>query len=735
MRPIRPLPYALSIALAIMACSSSSAQTNSIDSQAAAAASASEAADTNPLIQGNWKTPFGAVPWDQIKLEHIGPALDFAMKSQTDAVAKIKANPDVANFTNTIEALERSSGAFRQASAAFSVYAGNLSNENVRKLEAEYSAKLAAHQSKIALDPVLYARVKAVADGAQNSDLNAEQKRLATVTQTRMKRAGAELDETTRMKVAALMQQQASLQTQFNQNLLRDTDSFLLVLDKKDLSGLSASIISAAAEQAKARNHAGKFVFTLQRPDYEAFMTYSDRRDLREKYYRAFIARGDNNNEFDNKKVISQLTALRAEVAELLGYKSFAEMSTVDSMAKTPQAANDLLERVWRPALVQAKADAVELQALIKSSGKNHPLEGWDWRYYAEQVRQKKFALDPKEVAPYFGLENMMQAAFGVSNKLFGLNFTERKDLPVYHPDVRAFEVKDANGAHVGLFYIDYFARQGKRSGAWMSNWRAQNRLDGQFVNAHVVNNLNIPKPPAGEAVLISQTEATTLFHELGHGLHGLLSNVTYPSLSGTSVPRDYVEFPAQFMEHYVMRPEVLKTYAKHAQTGEVIPDALIDRMLKAETFNQGFATVEFVASALIDQRYHALTKAQAQNIDAADFERKAMADLGAIPQIPMRHRSPHFSHVFGGGYSASYYAYMWSDVLDSDGFAAFSESGDIFNPELAMRLKQNVYSAGNTRDWNEGYIAFRGKAPTVDALLASRGLRPGGIGSTGGSK
>jgi len=682
---------------------------------------------SNPFF-APWRSQFGAIPFDQIKLEHLAPALDSAMAEQLKAVDQITANTEPANFANTIAAIERAASSMRRVGSVYSVYTGNLSNDAVRALELEYSAKMAAHSNKIALNAALFARIQAVHAAAGVAGLSPEQARLTELALRRMVRAGAELNDAERAKVASLSEQESALMTRFNQNLLRDTEAFKLVLDEKDLSGLPSSVRAAAGQSGNDRSLPGKFVFTLQRPDYESFMAFSDRRDLREQYYRAFIARGDNGNEFDNKAIIAELVQLRAERSELLGFKNFAELATVDSMAKTPAAVLDLLERVWRPALAQTRKDADELQAQIERSGGKFKLAGWDWRYYGEQVRQRKFALDPAEVAPYFNLDGMLAASFAVTEKLFGLRFTERKDLPVYHPDVRVFEVKDQADQHVGLFYIDYFARQGKRSGAWMSNWRAQQRLDGE-VTAHVVNNLNVPKPPAGEPALISITEAQTLFHELGHGLHGLLSNVTYPSLSGTSVPRDYVEFPAQFMEHYVLQPQVLKTYAKHAQTGASMPDALIERLLKAQQFNQGFATVEFVASALVDQRFHTLSFAQSRNLDVAKFERDAMQSLGALPQIPMRHRSPHFSHVFGGGYSAAYYAYMWSEVLDSDGFAAFLETGDIYHSATAKRLKEHVFSAGNSIDWMTGYKAFRGREPDVQALLKGRGLSSDGEG------
>lgn len=678
-------------------------------------------APANPLL-GEWQTAHGAIPFDQIKLEHLAPALDAAIAEQRAAVSRIAADPAPASFVNTLEALERAGASLRRVTSVYGVYTSNLSSDEVRKLETEYNAKLSALATETLLNPQLFARVRAVYESAETQTLGAEAARLAEQTYQRFVQAGAALTDEQRTQVAELTQRESQLQTRFNQNLLRDTDAYKLVLEESDLDGLPPSERASAGQAATDAGMPGKYVYTLQRPSYEGFMTYATRRDLREQLYNAFTSRGDNGNDSDNNAVVAEIVKVRAERARLLGFDSHAAVVTAQSMAKTPAAALELLERVWQPALVQTRADAEALTALIKAEGADHALEGWDWRYYAEKLRQQRFALDPVEVAPYFGLDNMLNASFAVTQRLFGLSFRETKDVPVYHPDVRVFEVRDAEGNHRGLFYIDYFARSGKRSGAWMANYRPQQKLNGD-IKAHVVNNLNVPKPPPGQPALVSLSEATTLFHELGHALHGLLSDVKYPSLSGTAVPRDYVEFPAQFLEHYVLQPAILKEFAKHVETGEPIPDELIAKLLKAETFNQGFATVEFVASALVDQRFHALTPDQAANIDPDAFERQVMTEIGALPQIPMRHRTPHFAHSFGGGYAAAYYAYMWSEVLDSDGFAAFEESGDIFDPATAARLKEHVYSAGNTVDWMTGYVAFRGREPAVEPLLRNRGL------------
>lgn len=707
------VPLALAVACSLLAMPSQASDRP--------VAAASTPAAANPFDQA-WGGTFGAVPFDRIEIEHFPPALDRAMAEQRTAIAAITANPAPADFANTLEALERSSRVLGRVTSVFGAYTSSMSNDRLRAIQRDYSSKLAWHRNEILLDPALYARVKAVHDSPEPARLGAEQARLASRIHTMFVRAGAALSEAERGEVATLSQREAELQTAFAQNLLQDTDAYLLLLDEKDLAGLPQAVRDGAAQTAASKGHAGKYGFTLQRPSVEDFLTFSERRDLREQLFTAFINRGDNGNAFDNNAIITELVALRAQRAQRLGFDSHAHYITADSMAKTPKAAIALTEQVWAPALVQAKAERAVLEQRIKQSGASHTLAGWDWRFYAEQVRREKFNLDPAELQPYLSLDNILAASFDVSKRLFGLTFSERKDIPAYHPDVRVFEVTDQGGQHVGLYYGDFYAREGKGSGAWMSSLRPQHRLDGA-VTAHVVNNLNVAKPPPGKPALISVIEAETHFHELGHALHGLLSQVTYPSLSGTSVPRDYVEFPAQFMEHYVTQPAVLRQFAKHAQTGEAMPDALIERFIAASKYNQGFATTEFLASALVDQRYHALSPEQARDIDPDAFERQAMAELGALEQIPMRHRSPHFAHIFAGGYSAAYYAYLWSEVLDADGFAAFQETGDIFDAATAARLKQHVYSRGDSRDWAEGYRAFRGADPSVDALLRNRGF------------
>lgn len=685
------------------------------------AAAAAHTRAPNPLLCEP-SGAFGAVPFDALRLEHFPPAFDQALAAQRAAVRAIVACDDPPTLANTLEAFERSGCALERVRSVFNVFTHSLADEEVRRVETEHSAKLAAHESALLLDQRLFARIAVVRANADALGLDAEARRLAEVTHDRFVRAGAELDADGRARIAALNQREAELKTRFAQNLQRETDEYLLVLAEEDLDGLPPTARASAAETARRAGRSGAFAFTLQRPSVEQFLTHSSRRDLRRRLFEAFNARGANGDAHDNRGLITELVALRAERAALLGHADHASFITADSMARTPAAAQDLLQRVWSPALEQARAERERLKALMLQDGAGDDLAGWDWRYYAERLRRSELDLDPSELQAYLPLNGLRAAAFHVAERLFGLTFSERDDVPTHHPDVRVFEVKDARGAHAGLFYCDDFARPGKNSGAWMSSLRSQSALDGP-VTAHVTNNLNITKPPPGSPVTLSPTEARTLFHELGHALHGLLSDVRYESLSGTSVSRDYVEFMSQFMEHYLTEPEVLEAFARHVESGAPMPVELRERFIAASRFNQGFATCEFVASALVDQLFHGLQGEAARDVDPLAFEASALARLGALPEIPMRHRSAHFAHVFAGGYSAAYYSYLWSEVLDSDAFEAFNEAGDIFDPETARRLKAHVYSRGNTLEALDGYAAFRGRAPAVEPLLRNRGL------------
>ncbi|WP_397595496.1 M3 family metallopeptidase [Silanimonas sp.] len=676
----------------------------------------------NPFLQAEWATPFGAVPFDRIRPEHFVPAFDAGMAAHLREIDAIAKNPAAPDFANTIVAMERAGRDLDRVGAVFFNMTSANSSDAIRAIQTQMAPRIAAHQNAILLNPALFARVEAVHANRANAGLDAEQIRLVERHHLQFQRAGAALTEAQRERVAAIGERMASLSSSFQQNLMKDTDEWALFLDEAQMAGVPAPLKAAAAAEAKTRGQEGKFAITLQRPSVEPFLTFAEDRALREQAWRAWTLRGDNNDGEDNKGLIAEIVALRAERAQIMGYDSHAEFTLDDTMAKTPEAALELMRRVWEPALARAKEERADMQALITREGGDYALQGWDWRYYAEQVRKERFDISQDEIRPYFQLEQFIAAQFYLAKRLFGLEFTERKDLPVYHPSVRVWEVKDAAGQHVGLFYGDYFARQGKSGGAWMSSYRAQEKFDGA-VTPHIVNVMNIPAAPEGEIATISLDDAITLFHEMGHGLHGLMSDVNYPSLAGTAVSRDFVEFPAQILEHYVLTPHFLNKFATHKTTGASMPVELQQRLIASRQFNQGFATVEFLSSGFVDMDFHALTAEQAKGIDVAAFEAQALERIGAIPEIPMRHRSPHFAHIFAGGYSAGYYSYLWSEVLDSDGFDAFSETGDLFNPEVAARLKQYVFSAGNLRDPMAAYVAFRGREPVVEPLLRNRGF------------
>ena len=685
-------------------------------------AASSEAAQANPFFAAEWATPFGAVPFDRIRAEHFEPAFERGMAANLEEIEAIATQAAAPDFENTIAAMERSGRTLDRVAQVFFNLTSANSNEAIRAIQTRMAPRLAAHQNRILLDPRLFARVKAVYEGRADAGLTPEQQRVAERYHLQFVRAGAALTEAQRQRVAEIGERMATLSSQFQQNLMKDTDEWALFLDAAQMAGVPDALKAAAAAEAKARGQDGKFAITLQRPSVEPFLTFASDRALREQAWRAWILRGDNSDGEDNKGIIAEMVALRAERARIMGYDSHAAFTLDDTMAQTPEAALGLMRRVWEPALARAKEERADMQALIDAEGKDFALQGWDWRYYAEQVRKARYDISQDEIRPYFQLEQMIAAQFHLANRLFGLEFKERKDLPVYHPTVRVWEVSDRDGRHVGLFYGDYFARQGKSGGAWMSSYRVQERFDGE-VTPHVVNVMNIPAPPEGQIATVSLDDAITLFHELGHGLHGLLSNVNYPSIAGTAVSRDFVEFPAQILEHYLLQPEILNRFATHPTTGASMPVELQQRLIASQAFNQGFATVEFLASGFVDMDFHKLSAEGAKGIDVAAFEKASLERIDLLPEIPMRHRSPHFAHIFAGGYSAGYYSYLWSEVLDSDGFDAFVETGDLFHPATAERLRKYVFSAGNLRTPMEAYVAFRGREPTVEPLLRKRGF------------
>ncbi|ETR78473.1 peptidase M3 [Afipia sp. P52-10] len=675
---------------------------------------------SNPLLMP-WQTPFETPPFGEIRPEHFLPAFEQAFADHTAEIDAITRDPAEPDFDNTITALERSGKLLTKVSSVFYALVSAHSNPELLAIESDVALRQARHWNPILMNAVLFMRVAKLHDKRDTLKLTGEQKRLLERTYVRFRRAGAGLDEAGKARMAEINERLAHLATEFSHHVLAEEQEWSLELGPGDRDGLSAPFIAAAEAAGAERGQPGKALVTLSRSSVEPFLQSSTRRDLREKVYKAFIARGDNGNANDNSAIIGEILALREESANLLGYPTFAAYRLEDSMAKTPQAVRELLERVWTPARARAMADRDAMQAMIAEEGGNFTFAAWDWRYYAEKLRQRRANFDDSAIKPYLTLDGMIAAAFDTANRLFGLSFEERKDVPVWHPDVRVWQVKDTSGADVGLFYGDYFARASKRSGAWMTSTRDQQTLDGT-VTPLILNVCNFSKGADGEPALLSPDDARTLFHEFGHGLHGLCSKVVYPSLSGTSVFTDFVELPSQLYEHWQEQPQVLRQFARHYKTGEPLPDELLQRFLAARKFNQGFATVEYVACALIDLEFHSRPATAAQNVRA--FEAKEMAKIGMPEEIALRHRPTHFSHIFSGDhYAAGYYSYMWSEVMDADAFGAFEEAGDIFDAATAKRLFDDIYSSGGSRDPEEAYIAFRGRKPEPEALLRRRGL------------
>ena len=674
---------------------------------------------TNPFFE-DWTAPFGAPPLDRIKPEHFPPAYDRALAEHTAEIAAIAENPELPSFDNVVVALEKSGRLLTRVDGVFGNLASSATNDELQAIELELAPRLSAHWSAISMHPVLFARLDALYSQRAELGLDGEQLKVLERYHLDFVRAGAQAKGEARDRLAAIAQRLAVLGTQFSQNVLGDEEDWVLTLTEDQMAGVPPAVRDAAAAKAKELGEHMPFAVTLSRSSVEPFLQYAPDRALREQLYRAWAARGDNPNERNNSAIITEMLDLRAERARLLGYENFAAFKLADSMAGTPQKARALLEEVWEPARKRALEERDELQTLITREGNNFPLAPWDWRYYAEKLRQEKYDFDAEALKPYFTLTNIIEAAFFTAGKLFGLSFRERHDLPVYHPDVRTWDVV-REGQVIGLFYGDYFARPGKQGGAWMSSFRDQHRLGGAKENEDVLpiitNNANFNK---ADPCLLSFDDAVTLFHEMGHALHGLLSQVHFPRLSGTNVARDFVELPSQLFEHWLEEPAVLERFACHYQTGEPIPRDLLNKLLRAKNYGQGFATVEFLASAIIDMDFHT-REAPADPIKA---QAETLARIGMPDEIVPRHAAPHFTHVFGGdGYSAGYYAYLWSEVLDADGFKAFEEAHDPFDPATAHRLYKFIYSSGGTRDFAAAYRAFRGRDPRVEALLEGRGL------------
>jgi peptidyl-dipeptidase Dcp len=686
--------------------------------------SAAEAAD-NPLLEES-AGPFAVPAFDRIRPDHFREAFARAFAAHTAEVAAIAGNTAAPSFANTVAALEASGEALTRTSDVFNLLAGAHTDDAILAIERELAPLKAKHWDAILMDAALFGRIDGLHQMRERLALSAEERRVLERYHLRFVRAGAALDAATKARLVDINARLATLGTIFSQNVLADEQAYALLLDgEEDLAGLPDFVRAAARGAAEERGHAGKHVITLSRSSVEPFLQFSARRDLREKVFRAWIARGAGGGATDNKAIIAEIITLRTERARLLGYESFAQYRLDDSMAKTPEAVRSLLDEVWAPALRRALADRDALQALLQAEGKNFTLAPWDWRYYAEKLRKLRCDVDEAAIKPYLELGQIIEAAFYTANRLFGLTFEPRHDVPVWHPDVRVWEVRDQTGRHRGVFFGDYFARASKHSGAWMTTLRDQEKLRGD-IRPLVVNVMNFSKASAGEPTLLSFEDSRTLFHEFGHALHGLLSDVTYPLIAGTSVLRDWSELPSQLYEHWLERPEILRLFARHYRTGEPIPEDQLRRLIAARTFNQGQATVEYVASALVDLELH-LQPATDAAFDIGGFEEAALARIGMPAEIVMRHRPGHFQHIFAGsGYAAGYYSYLWSEVLDSDAFAAFEEAGDIFDPDTAKKLHDYVYAAGGSRDPAELYTAFRGRLPTPDKLLKRRGLADG---------
>ncbi len=678
------------------------------------------AAETNPFFT-EWTAPFGTPPFPEIKEAHFIPAFTEGMARQKKEVEAIAASAEAPTFANTVEALERTGELLTKVNNVFYALTDNNTNEEIQKIEAEVAPILAKHEDDISLNDRLFRRVEAIWKEKDRPTLTPEQSRLLEKTYKAFVRNGAALDEAKKAELRKINEELAVCTVKFGENVLKEDNGFTLVLQtQEDLAGLPPDIATAAAETATAKGIFGKWVFTLHKPSCIPFFQYSARRDLRERLFKAFISRGDNGNEFDNKAVLAKIAALRVKRASLLGYKTHADYVLEENMAKTPAGVYKLLDQLWGPALAMAKTEARDLQALIDKEGGHFKLEPWDWWHYAEKLKKARYALDDEVLRPYFELKAVRQGAFDVAGRLWGLKFEPRADIPVYHPDVEVFEVKEADGTHVGILYTDYFPRPSKRGGAWSGAIREQSVKDGRKVTPVVFNVGNFTKPTAEKPSLLTFEETTTLFHELGHALNDLLSNVTYESLSGTNVPRDFVELCSQIMENWAGDPEVVKTYAKHFQTGEPIPQELLDKIKKAGLFNQGFATVEYLAACYLDLDWHTLSEPVEQ--EAIAFENAALTRIGLIPEIVVRYRSPYFQHIFSGGYSAGYYSYIWSEVLDADAFQAFKETS-LFDQATARRFRENIFAKGGSEDAMALYKRFRGREPKVEPLLKRKGF------------
>ncbi|MCE1188167.1 MAG: M3 family metallopeptidase [Ignavibacteria bacterium] len=674
--------------------------------------------DDNPFFK-QWNTPFGTPPFSEIKLEHYMPAFLQGMKEQKAEIEAIVNNKEKPTFENTVVAMEKSGALLTKVSRVFGHLSSANTNDDMQKIAEESGALLAKHSDDIYLNEALFKRVKVIYAEKDKLHLTTEQKMVLENYYLDFVRSGANLTEAKKAKLRKINEEMSSVVLKFGDNVRKENSKFELVVSKKeDLAGLPETSIQPAAEKAKAKNLTNKWIFTIDKPTLLPFLQYAENRDLREKMYKAYMNRGNNNDELDNKAIFKKILTLRIEKAKLLGYKNYAAFVVSRKMAKTPEKVEKFLHDMWKPTVKHAKAEVAEMQKIVDKEGKKFKIAPWDWWFYSEKVKKEKYALDEEMIRPYFKLENVLQGAFAVAGKLYGLQFTERSDIQLYHPDVKVFEVKEADGKHLGILYTDYFPRESKVNGAWCGALRDQSNIDGNAVSPVIYNVGNFSKPTGDKPALLSEDEVRTLFHEFGHGLHGLFQNVHYPSAA--NVPSDFVELPSQIMEKWAMKAEVLKMYAKHYKTGEVIPDNLIEKIKNAQYFNQGFETLEYIAASILDMDWHVLTNAK--DLDIAKFEKNSMKKMGLIPEILPRYMTTNFIHIATWGYEAGYYSYLWSAILDADAFSAFEEKG-IFDGATAQSFRNNILSKGGSDDLNEMFKRFRGREPKVDALLKSRGL------------
>ena len=680
----------------------------------------------NPFYR-NYKTQFQIPPFSEIEEKHFMPAFVEGMEKHNNEIEQIIQNSEKPSFENVIIAMERSGELLDRVNAVFFNLSGSTTNEKLQEIEKQISPKLSQHYDSISLNPYIFKKVGLLWKDVDNLNLSQEERKILEETYKRFIRSGALLEGSDKDRYSDINQEISKLSVQFSQNLLAETNNFEIILGREDLKGLPEDIINLAKEEADNKykktsdiKYNNKYIFTTHRSSMYPFLTYSERRDLREKLYTGYIMRGDNNNEYDNKNITSRIASLRVEKANILGFATHAQYVLDNTMAKTPDAVYELLDQLWEPALSRAKDELQELQKFVNDEGQNFKIASWDWWYYSEKVRKEKYNLDEEEIKKFFTLDNTIDGIFKIANKLFGLTFEEKFDIELYHPDARVWQVKDENGSHLGLYIGDYYTRSSKRGGAWMSTFKDQSNFDGRE-RPIVINVCNFPPPSRDKPSLLSFEHVTTLFHEFGHGLHGLLTNTHYRSLSGTSVSRDFVEFPSQVLEHWASEPELLKSYAKHYKTGEVISDELIDKMKNASKFNQGFANTEYLAATYLDMDWHSLESTDIQ--DTNDFERKSLEKIGLIDEIVSRYRTTYFQHIFTSSYSAGYYSYIWAAVLDSDAFAAFKESGDIYNQDLASKYREYILEKGGTENPMELYQKFRGSNPNIGPLLEDRGL------------